>query len=169
MLYRDNLEPQDPHDEPASSCLKWYVQKNHGSLRKGKLKMTRKNLSFTVVRTIPIRRSLSLRVWYRASMRRFRLRFRKGGNGAEFPLRASCHSSPRWSRWSAAYSDRWCFFTAGFSCDNFKYYWNRVLQDIYPHMQLPSCCSVTVEVPTAVPAGFSSKSWSNFPKTSILT
>ena len=23
--------------------------------------------------------------------------------------------------------------TAGFSCDNFKYYWYRVLQDIYPH------------------------------------
>ena len=56
--------------------------------------------------------------------------------------------------------------TAEFSCDNFKYYWNCVLQNIYP---LPSCCSVMVEVPTAVPADFSSKSLSNFPKTSILT
>ena len=46
--------------------------------------------------------------------------------------------------------------TAEFSCDNFKYYWNSVLQGIYSHattfMQL---CDV--EVATAVPVGFSSK------------
>ena len=54
------LVPQDPNDEPASVLLERIRAEKARLVKEKKIKKIKTNLSFTVVRTIPIMRSFSL-------------------------------------------------------------------------------------------------------------
>ena len=55
------LVPQNPNDEPASVLLDKIRQEKERLIKEKKSSVTRTHLLFTVVRTIPIMRSCSLR------------------------------------------------------------------------------------------------------------
>jgi len=57
------LVPQDPNDEPASVLLEKIRAEKARLIKEGKIKKTRKNLSSSVVRTIPIMRSSPTGRW----------------------------------------------------------------------------------------------------------
>ena len=77
------LVPQDPNDEPASVLLERIRAEKAKLVKEKKIKKDKNESIFTVVTIIPIMRSFSLPGRLSALMTRFRLRFRKGGNGVD--------------------------------------------------------------------------------------
>ena len=75
------LVPQDPNDEPTSVLLERIRAEKARLVKEGKIKKDNNESSSTKVTTIPIMRSSQMEGLC-VSMRRFRLRYRKDGNGA---------------------------------------------------------------------------------------
>lgn len=57
------LVPQDPNDEPASVLLEKIRAEKARLIKEGKIKKDKKESIITVVRTIPIMRSLPMVRW----------------------------------------------------------------------------------------------------------